>query len=104
MADSQSFPFQSLSRPRLWRGAYPHERYTQGDVAAVVEHARLRGVRCARGTPTLSACWRTYCTQARAPSPPPTDGTQGTTLPRGVASFCTQSCFICIALTSRITT
>mmetsp|Transcript_53564 Transcript_53564/g.116776 ORF Transcript_53564/g.116776 Transcript_53564/m.116776 type:complete len:611 (+) Transcript_53564:72-1904(+) len=45
MADSQSFPFQSLSRPRLWRGAYPHERYTQGDVAAVVEHARLRGVR-----------------------------------------------------------
>jgi len=46
MADSQSFPFQSFSSPRLWQGAFSaSERYTQSDVAGVVEHARLRGVR-----------------------------------------------------------
>ena len=46
MVDAQSFPFQSLSSPRLWDGAFsPSERYTQADVAAVVEYARLRGVR-----------------------------------------------------------
>ena len=46
MSDSQSFPLQSTSAPRLWMGAYsPQERYTQADVASIVEHARLRGVR-----------------------------------------------------------
>ena len=46
MVDIQSFPFESKSSPRLWEGAYaPSQRYTQADVAAVVEHARLRGVR-----------------------------------------------------------
>lgn len=46
MVDMQSFPFQSISSPKLWDGAYSFsERYTQGDVASVVEYARLRGVR-----------------------------------------------------------
>ena len=46
MVDTQSFPMQSKSSPKLWRGAYsPQERYTQKDVAAIVEYARLRGVR-----------------------------------------------------------
>ena len=46
MVDIQSFPFESKSSPRLWEGAYaPSQRYTQADVAVVVEHARLRGVR-----------------------------------------------------------
>ena len=46
MSDAQSFPLESKTAPRLWRGAYsPQERYTQADVAAVVEYARLRGVR-----------------------------------------------------------
>ena len=46
MVDIQSFPFESRSSPRLWEGAFaPSQRYTQADVAAVVEHARLRGVR-----------------------------------------------------------
>jgi hexosaminidase len=46
MVDAQSFPFQSRSSPRLWEGAFsPSERYTQADVASVVEYARLRGVR-----------------------------------------------------------
>jgi len=46
MTDSQSFPFQSKSSPKLWEGAYsPRERYTQADVASIIEFARLRGVR-----------------------------------------------------------
>ena len=46
MADSQSFPMQSMSAPKLWEGAYSkYERYTQRDIAAVVEYARLRGIR-----------------------------------------------------------
>jgi hexosaminidase len=46
MSDMQSFPFQSLTHPKLWDGAYSaQERYTQTDIAAVVEYARLRGVR-----------------------------------------------------------
>ena len=46
MVDTQSFPMQSKSSPKLWNGAYsPQERYTQKDVAAIVEYARLRGVR-----------------------------------------------------------
>ena len=46
MVDSQSYPFQSKTRPELWKGAYSaQERYTQADIAAVVEYARLRGVR-----------------------------------------------------------
>ena len=46
LVDSQSFPFHSESNPKLWDGAYDtHSRYTHSDVAEVVEHARLRGVR-----------------------------------------------------------
>ena len=46
MVDSQSFPLQSKSSPKLWAGAYsPQERYTQADVASIVEYARLRAVR-----------------------------------------------------------
>lgn len=46
MVDSQSFPFQSKSSPKLWQGAYSQaERYTQADVASIVEYARVRGVR-----------------------------------------------------------
>merc|ERR1711966_523005 len=46
MSDSQSFPLQSITYPKLWDGSWSQsERYTQGDVAAVVEYARERGVR-----------------------------------------------------------
>jgi len=46
MSDSQSFPFESKTRPKLWDAAYsPQQRYTQADVAAVIEYARLRAVR-----------------------------------------------------------
>ncbi|KAL1507780.1 hypothetical protein AB1Y20_007390 [Prymnesium parvum] len=46
MVDSQSFPFEVVSRPKLWEAAYaPSQRYTQADVAAIVEYGRLRGVR-----------------------------------------------------------
>jgi len=46
MSDSQSFPLQIKSSPKLWNGAWSsQERYIQGDVEDVVEYARLRGVR-----------------------------------------------------------
>lgn len=46
MSDSQSFPFESITHPKLWDAAYSaQERYTQLDVAEVVEYARVRGVR-----------------------------------------------------------
>ena len=46
MSDTQSFPFQSLTHPKLWAGAFsPQERYSQLDARAVVEYARMRGVR-----------------------------------------------------------
>jgi len=46
MSDSQSFPLQIKSSPKLWAGAWSsQERYIQGDVEDVVEYARLRGVR-----------------------------------------------------------
>lgn len=45
-SDSQSFPFQSKSHPKLWEGAFSaEERYTQLDAREVVEYGRLRGVR-----------------------------------------------------------
>jgi len=45
-SDSQSFPFESTTYPKLWNGAYsPTEKYTQADIAAVVEYARDHGVR-----------------------------------------------------------
>eukprot|EP00939_MAST-03C_sp_MAST-3C-sp1_P002177 g2177.t1 len=46
MVDTQSFPFESKTYPSLWKGAWSeNERYTQDDIAAVVEYARVRGVR-----------------------------------------------------------
>ena len=46
MVDSQSFPFEVKSYPKLWSAAYaPSQRYTQADVASIVEYARVRGVR-----------------------------------------------------------
>ena len=46
MVDDQSFPFEVKSHPKMWDAAYaPSQRYTQADVASVVEYARLRGVR-----------------------------------------------------------
>ena len=47
LVDQQSFPFDSKSRPLLsQKGAYsPQERYTELDVAEVVEFGRARGVR-----------------------------------------------------------
>jgi hexosaminidase len=46
MSDTQSFPMQSKTYPLMWEGAWSdQERYTQADIASVVEYARLRGVR-----------------------------------------------------------
>ncbi len=47
MSDSQSFPFEVTGKGKnLWKGAYSdQEKFTQLDVAGVVEYARLRGVR-----------------------------------------------------------
>lgn len=46
MSDSQSYPLQVKSYPKLWDAAYSDvERYIQEDVADIVEYARLRGVR-----------------------------------------------------------
>eukprot|EP01062_Namystynia_karyoxenos_P048309 TRINITY_DN3672_c0_g1_i4.p1 TRINITY_DN3672_c0_g1~~TRINITY_DN3672_c0_g1_i4.p1 ORF type:complete len:529 (+),score=186.51 TRINITY_DN3672_c0_g1_i4:78-1664(+) len=46
MSDSQSFPMESSSAPKLWDGAWsPQERYLQSDIADIIEYARLRGVR-----------------------------------------------------------
>ena len=45
-SDEQSFPMQIKSYPKLWDAAYSsQERYTQADLASVVEYARLRGIR-----------------------------------------------------------
>jgi hexosaminidase len=46
MVDTQSFPFQSMTRPHLWKGAFsPQEKYLQADIEDIVEYARMRGVR-----------------------------------------------------------
>lgn len=46
VVDTESFPFESRTYPRLWEGAYTKaERYTQEDIYGVVEYARLRGVK-----------------------------------------------------------
>ena len=46
VVDSQSFPFESRSYPQLWTGSFSEqERYSQEDMADVVEYARQRGVR-----------------------------------------------------------
>jgi hexosaminidase len=46
MVDTQSFPFESKKFPKLWDGAYSEfEKFTQEDIAVIVEYARMRGVR-----------------------------------------------------------
>ena len=46
MSDTQSFPFEVKSHPKLWGGSFsPEERYSQLDARELVEYARLRGVR-----------------------------------------------------------
>jgi len=45
MVDSQSFPFRSVSNPLLSAGSFPHQQYSHGDVASIVEYGRQRGVR-----------------------------------------------------------
>ena len=46
IVDSQAFPYISPTYPKLAEGAWSvQERYTQNDVADVVEYARQRGVR-----------------------------------------------------------
>jgi len=47
LVDDQSFPFDSPSHPELAaKGAFSkYERYTDADVASIVEYARKRGVR-----------------------------------------------------------
>jgi hexosaminidase len=46
IVDTQSFPFESRIYPLLWNGAFSmEERYTQEDMAGIVEYARQRGIR-----------------------------------------------------------
>jgi len=46
VVDTQSFPFESVTYPKLWQGSYTkQERYTQLDMADVVEYGRARGVK-----------------------------------------------------------
>lgn len=46
MSDSQSFPLEIKTHPKLWAGAWSaQERFTQADIAGIVEFARLHGVR-----------------------------------------------------------
>lgn len=52
LVDSYSFPLQSPAYPLLARyGAWqwPNASYSPADVADIVEHARLRGVRVVPG-------------------------------------------------------
>jgi hexosaminidase len=44
--DTQAFPFESRSNPKLWEGAYtPQERYNRAEIEGLVEYGRLRGVK-----------------------------------------------------------
>ena len=46
MSDSQSFPFESKTHPKLWEASWSvQERYSQLDIADVIEFARMRGIR-----------------------------------------------------------
>jgi hexosaminidase len=46
LSDTESFPLQFRSRPKLWDGSYSsRERYLKQDMRWLVEHARSRGIR-----------------------------------------------------------
>ena len=46
LSDSQSFPMQFHSRPKLWQGSFSSfERYLQEEIIIIVEYARERGIR-----------------------------------------------------------
>lgn len=46
MVDEQSVPIQSRKYPTFWDGAYSrYEKFTQTEIADIVEYARQRGVR-----------------------------------------------------------
>ena len=46
VVDTQSFPYQSVSRPKLWDGAYSaQERYSQREIKDLLEYAKQRGVK-----------------------------------------------------------
>lgn len=46
ISDDQSYPFESKTYPKLWEAAHSkQERYTQLDIADIVEYARMRAVR-----------------------------------------------------------
>ncbi len=75
---------ESRAYPKLWEGAFSvEERYAQEDVASIVEHARLRGIRIVpefdvpghaaswcRGYPAI--CPSPQCLQPLDPSNPAT--------------------------------
>jgi hexosaminidase len=82
MVDTESFPFEVRSHPKLWDAAHgTSQRYTQADVAGIVEYARLRGVRVmvefdvpghaqswCKGYPEI--CLPSECATAGALTPP----------------------------------
>mmetsp|Transcript_50860 Transcript_50860/g.81029 ORF Transcript_50860/g.81029 Transcript_50860/m.81029 type:complete len:344 (+) Transcript_50860:1-1032(+) len=46
MTDSQAFPLESKSYPKLWDGSYTtYERYIQNDVRDIIEYAKNLGIR-----------------------------------------------------------
>jgi hypothetical protein len=84
MSDSQSFPFESKTHPKLWEASWSvQERYSQLDIADVIEFARMRGVRVmvefdmpghagswCKGYPEV--CPSPTCTQPLNPASPAT--------------------------------
>ncbi|PIA41399.1 hypothetical protein AQUCO_02200071v1 [Aquilegia coerulea] len=45
IVDTQSFPLEIPSYPKLWNGAYsPSERYTMADAAEIVNYAKRQGI------------------------------------------------------------
>lgn len=64
MVDTQSFPFQSKTYPKLWNGAFSEvEKFTQADIKTIVEYARLRGIRVMVefDVPGHAASWCSKC-------------------------------------------
>lgn len=84
VSDSQSFPFESKTHPKLWDASWSvQERFSQLDVQDVVEFARMRGIRVMVewDTPGHAASWcKGYpevcpsptCTQPLNPASPKT--------------------------------